>query len=89
MSTANKEKFVIVGGRTAGAITANILAHTCNDIEITLIEDQSVPTIGVGEGSTPALKSFFELLGIAESEWMRLSMWTSGSEILPFYIATD
>jgi len=62
--------FVIVGGGTAGWITANILAHTCDDVEITLIEDPSIPTIGVGEGSTPALKSFFELLGIPEIRWM-------------------
>ncbi|RST32087.1 tryptophan 7-halogenase [Sphingomonas ginkgonis] len=37
---------------------------------ITLIESSAIPIIGVGEGSTPQLKAFFDALGIAEREWM-------------------
>jgi hypothetical protein len=37
---------------------------------ITLIESKDIGIIGVGEGSTPQLKTFFDELGIAEAEWM-------------------
>jgi hypothetical protein len=38
--------------------------------EVTLIESKDIGIIGVGEGSTPQLKAFFDGLGIAEGEWM-------------------
>ena len=37
---------------------------------VTLIESKDIGIIGVGEGSTPQLKAFFDELGIAEAEWM-------------------
>ena len=53
-------------------MAANLLAHRWADrpCTITLIEAPEIGTIGVGEGSTPSLKRFFEVLGIAEAEWM-------------------
>ncbi|WP_143869772.1 tryptophan halogenase family protein [Catenovulum sediminis] len=62
--------FCILGGGTAGWMTASMLQHVFPDYRICLVESPEIKTIGVGEGSTPALKSFFELLGIAETEWM-------------------
>ena len=35
-----------------------------------MIESSAIGIIGVGEGSTPQFKAFFDELGIAESEWM-------------------
>ncbi|WP_237066430.1 tryptophan halogenase family protein [Microbulbifer guangxiensis] len=63
---------LIVGGGTAGWMAANLMAHRWRDSEvaITLLESDTIGTIGVGEGSTPYLKGFFKSLGIAESEWM-------------------
>lgn len=63
---------VIVGGGTAGWMTALILARSLipNGVRITLLESPTVPTLGVGEGSTPLLRGFFDLLGIEESQWM-------------------
>lgn len=72
MNLAPIAKIVIVGGGTAGWMTAMILAHAWRTfaISITLLESEHIATIGVGEGSTPALKQFFDKLGIAETEWM-------------------
>lgn len=66
------KKILIVGGGTAGWMTALIMARAWLKLgfDIHLIESPEVGIIGVGEGSTPALKQFFDKLGIAESEWM-------------------
>ncbi len=66
------KKIVIVGGGTAGWMSALIMARQWNaqGFQIELLESPEVGIIGVGEGSTPALKVFFDLLGIAEAEWM-------------------
>lgn len=63
-------RIAILGGGSAGWITANLLAHAWPGSIITLIESPEIGTIGVGEGSTPTLKRFFEVIGIAEQEWM-------------------
>ena len=65
-------RVVIVGGGTAGWMTALILTRYLIDrgVEITLLESPVVGIIGVGEGSTPWLRGFFDSLGIEESEWM-------------------
>ena len=39
-------------------------------IKITLVESPDIGIVGVGEGSTPVLKHFFDSLDISESEWM-------------------
>lgn len=60
----------IVGGGTAGWMAAVLFAHIWRDFSVTLVEAPDIPTVGVGEGTTPALKKYFDFLGIAESEWM-------------------
>ncbi len=66
------QHIAIVGGGTAGWMTANLLRHRWArlDVEVTLIESADIGTIGVGEGSTPFLRHFFRTLGIAERDWM-------------------
>jgi len=66
------QRITIVGGGTAGWMAANLLAHHWREqpIDITLVESPDIGIIGVGEGSTPSLKRFFEDLGISESQWM-------------------
>lgn len=63
---------VIVGGGTAGWMAANLFAHkwATKRIRISLIESTELGTVGVGEGSTPFLRDFFDTLGISEADWM-------------------
>src|SRR5256714_14816857 len=66
------KKIVIVGGGSAGWMAAMILAQSLikKGVEISVLESPTVGIIGVGEGSTPWLRGFFDSLGIEESEWM-------------------
>jgi hypothetical protein len=66
------KKIVVVGGGTAGWMTALKLSNSAygSKLEITVLESPQVGIIGVGEGSTPWLRSFFGGLGIEEAEWM-------------------
>jgi 2-polyprenyl-6-methoxyphenol hydroxylase-like FAD-dependent oxidoreductase len=63
---------IILGGGTAGWMTANLLNQRWADhgTQISLIESKDIGIIGVGEGSTPQLKAFFDKIGVEESEWM-------------------
>lgn len=65
-------RIVVVGGGTAGWMTAMILANALipQGVQIEVLESPAVGIIGVGEGSTPWLRGFFDSLGIEESEWM-------------------
>lgn len=64
------KSFIIVGGGTAGWMTALLLEKSFPDVKIQLLESSGVSTIGVGEGSTPAFKSLMDAIEIKESEWM-------------------
>jgi 2-polyprenyl-6-methoxyphenol hydroxylase-like FAD-dependent oxidoreductase len=66
------KRVLIVGGGSAGWMTAMILGRALipKGVEITVLESTAVGIIGVGEGSTPWLRGFFDGLGIDESEWM-------------------
>ncbi|MDO6680241.1 MULTISPECIES: tryptophan halogenase family protein [unclassified Shewanella] len=71
---------VIVGGGTAGWITAGILAaeHNADNgklspspkLNITLIESPDVATIGVGEGTWPSMRTTLKKIGISETEFL-------------------
>ena len=63
---------LILGGGTAGWMAANLMAKrwASHRVKVTLVSSPEIGIIGVGEGSTPSLKRFFELVDVAESEWM-------------------
>ncbi|VVT12804.1 Tryptophan halogenase [Sphingomonas sp. EC-HK361] len=61
---------VILGGGTAGWMTACLIAKAWPDASVTLVESPEIGIVGVGEGSTPQLRHFFRTLGIDERDWM-------------------
>ena len=63
---------LILGGGTAGWMAANLFQHWWGKLgtRVALIESSDIGIIGVGEGSTPQLKAFFDKIGISEQEWM-------------------
>ncbi|MET7880692.1 tryptophan halogenase family protein [Micromonospora profundi] len=59
----------IIGGGTAGYLTALALRAKRPWLEVTLVESTSIPIIGVGESTTPAMVSFLHhYLGIDPHE---------------------
>lgn len=63
-------RVTVLGGGSAGWITAALLARQWGGDRVTVIESPEIGIIGVGEGSTPQLKWLFDHLGVAEAEWM-------------------
>jgi tryptophan 6-halogenase len=72
MTDAPPLKIVILGGGTAGWMAACLMAHHWprQRVAVTVVESPEIGIIGVGEGSTPQMKAFFDELGIAERDWM-------------------
>lgn len=64
---------VIVGGGSAGWLTAGVIAaeHKANSksgIQVSLIESPDVPAIGVGEGTWPTMRETLDKIGVSETD---------------------
>ncbi len=68
---------VILGGGTAGWLTASIIAakhkitSTDSAFNVTLIESPNVNSIGVGEGTWPSMRVSLRRIGIKETDFFR------------------
>ena len=64
------ESIVIVGGGSAGWMTASFLLKQHPNIKLTLIESPNVPTIGVGESTIGSINHYLGVLGLKDEDWM-------------------
>lgn len=66
-------RVVIVGGGTAGWMSAAFLSKVLatTGIELILVESEDIGTVGVGEATIPPITFFNRMLGINEAEFLR------------------
>ncbi|WP_133501588.1 tryptophan halogenase family protein [Cognatilysobacter terrigena] len=67
---------VIVGGGTAGWLTAGVIAaeHRADrpdGLRVSVVESPDVPIIGVGEGTWPTIRDTLHRIGVSESDFIR------------------
>jgi len=72
MSTQAVSQILILGGGTAGWMTAAFLSRWLEgtNITVTLVESEQIGTVGVGEATVPGIHEFIRKLGINEAEFI-------------------
>jgi flavin-dependent dehydrogenase len=71
------DSIVVVGGGTAGWLTAGRLAveqrqrRPDRPVRVTLVESPNTPIVGVGEGTWPTMRATLKRLGIRETDFIR------------------
>src|SRR3546814_17841092 len=72
MSGRGTIRIVVLGGGTAGWMSASALAKLLGPmVSVTLIESEDIGIVGVGEATLPHIRGFVERLGIDEAAFMR------------------
>jgi flavin-dependent dehydrogenase len=90
------KQIVIVGGGSAGWITAGRIAamHQSkleHGVKVTLIESPTINIVGVGEGTWPTMRGTLQKMGISETDFIRecdvsfkqgakFAKWVTGAE---------
>lgn len=92
MASGAIRQIVIVGGGSAGWLTAAVIAaehQSC--LQVTLIESPDIAPIGVGEGTWPTMRDTLRKIGVSETDFIRecdasfkqgskFNGWVSGHE---------
>ncbi|KQV58475.1 MULTISPECIES: tryptophan halogenase family protein [unclassified Caulobacter] len=95
------KNIVIVGGGTAGWLTAGVIAakhraRQAGGFTVTLVESPTTPIIGVGEGTWPTLRTTLAKIGVSETDFFRecdaafkqgakFARWTTGAPDDAYY----
>ena len=95
------KNIVIVGGGTAGWLTAGLIAakhkaRQATGFTVTLVESPDTPIIGVGEGTWPTLRTSLAKIGVSETDFFRecdaafkqgakFARWTTGAADDAYY----
>jgi tryptophan halogenase len=64
-------KITIVGGGSAGWMSAAMLVHAFPDYSIEVIESPNTPTVGVGESTITGIRQFCNFIGVDEKDFLR------------------
>lgn len=77
MNNKTIKNLVILGGGTAGWMTAAMMARSlAGTVDITLVESDQIGTVGVGEATIPPILNFNRALGLDEAEFLRATNGT-------------
>lgn len=95
------KNIVVVGGGTAGWLTAGLIAakhraRQATGFTVTLVESPNTPIIGVGEGTWPTLRTTLAKIGVSETDFFRecdaafkqgakFARWTTGAADDAYY----
>jgi tryptophan halogenase len=63
-----KKNIVVVGGGSAGWITALYIKKLYSSFDVTVVESKEIGILGAGEGSTPQIMSFLDNIGVELSD---------------------
>ena len=77
-----KSKIIIVGGGTAGLVSALLIKRRFQNVNIEIVKSQKIGIIGVGEGSTENFTDFVRSCNLNENELINRSDATIKGGIL-------
>jgi tryptophan halogenase len=77
MTDLRIKRVVVVGGGTAGWMTAAVFSRAMGEsLDIRVVESDSIGTVGVGESTIPQIRNVNSFLGIDENAMLRATSGT-------------